>query len=29
VDAMESFLIMPLPEWVPQEGVKDSWHTMA
>jgi len=29
VQALSSFLIMPLPEWVPPEGVKDSWHTMA
>ncbi len=28
VHALSSFLIMPLPEWVPPEGVKDSWHTM-
>jgi len=29
VQALSSFLIMPLPEWVPPEGGKDSWHTMA
>ena len=29
VQALSSFLLMPLPEWVPPEGVKDSWHTMA
>ena len=29
VQALSSFLIMPLPEWVPPESVKDSWHTMA
>src|SRR5439155_3245925 len=29
VQALSSFLIMPLPDWVPPEGVKDSWHTMA
>ena len=28
VQALSSFLIMPLPDWVPPEGVKDSWHTM-
>ena len=29
VQALSRFLIMPLPDWVPPEGVKDSWHTMA
>ena len=29
VQALSSFLIMPLPEWVYPEGVKDTWHTMA
>src|SRR3989442_1367286 len=29
VQALSSFLIMPLPEWVPPEGMSDSWHTMA
>ncbi len=29
VQALSSFLIMPLPEWAPPEGVSDSWHTMA
>ena len=29
VQALSSFLIMPLPEWVPREGVKDNWHAMA
>ena len=29
VQALSSFLIMPLPEWISPEGVKDSWHTMA
>ena len=29
VQALSTFLIMPLPEWVPPEGVNDSWHTMA
>jgi hypothetical protein len=29
VQALSSFLIMPLPEWVPPEGVKDNWHAMA
>jgi hypothetical protein len=29
VQALSSFLIMPLPEWTPPEGVSDSWHTMA
>ena len=29
VQALSSFLIMPLPEWVSPEGVKDTWHTMA
>src|SRR5262249_28539679 len=28
VQALSNFLIMPLPEWVPPDGVKDSWHTM-
>src|SRR5881628_1596683 len=28
VQALSSFLIMPLPEWVSPEGVKDTWHTM-
>jgi hypothetical protein len=29
VEALSSFLIMPLPRWVPPEGAHDSWHTMA
>jgi hypothetical protein len=29
VAALSSFLIMPLPDWVPPEGATDSWHTMA
>ena len=29
VQALSSFLIMPLPAWVPRQGVQDSWHTMA
>jgi len=29
VQALSTFLIMPLPEWVSPEGVKDTWHTMA
>ena len=29
VQALSSFLIMPLPAWVPPEGVRDTWHTMA
>jgi hypothetical protein len=29
VQALSSFLMMPLPDWVPPEGVQDSWHTMA
>lgn len=29
VQALSSFLIMPLPEWIPREGAKESWHTMA
>ena len=29
VQALSSFLIMPLPEWVPPEGGKDSLHTIA
>jgi ion channel len=29
VQALSSFLLMPLPEWVPREGVRDTWHTMA
>ena len=29
VQALSTFLMMALPEWVPPEGVKDSWHTMA
>ena len=28
VHALSSFLIMPLPEWLPAEGANDSWHTM-
>src|SRR6266850_6534362 len=28
VQALSSFLIMPLPAWVPPEGVKDNWHAM-
>jgi Ion channel len=28
VQALSSFLIMPLPEWIPPEDAKDSWHTM-
>ena len=27
VQALGSFLIMPLPAWIPPEGVRDSWHT--
>jgi hypothetical protein len=29
VQALSSFLIMPLPAWVPPDDAKDSWHTMA
>ena len=29
VQALSSFLIMPLPEWVSPERANDSWHTMA
>ena len=29
VEALSSFLIMPLPDWMPPEGAKDAWHTMA
>ena len=29
VQALSSFLLMPLPEWVPPEGAQDSWHTMS
>jgi hypothetical protein len=29
VEALSSFLVMPLPAWVPPQEVKDSWHTMA
>ena len=29
VQALSSFLIMPLPDWLPPEGVSDSWHTIA
>jgi hypothetical protein len=28
IQALSSFLIMPLPAWVPPEGAHDSWHTM-
>jgi hypothetical protein len=28
VQALSSFLIMPLPEWVPTEDGNDTWHTM-
>jgi len=28
VQALSSFLIMPLPEWVPREGAMDTWHPM-
>jgi ion channel len=28
VQALSSFLIMPLPEWVPPAGVKEQWHTL-
>ena len=28
VQALSSFLIMSLPEWVPPEDAPDSWHTM-
>jgi voltage-gated potassium channel Kch len=28
VQALSNFLLMPLPAWMPPEGVKDSWHTM-
>ena len=28
VQALSSFLIMPLPAWVPPDDAKDSWHTM-
>ena len=29
VQALSSFLIMPLPAWVPAEGASETWHTMA
>ena len=28
VQALSTFLMMPLPDWVPREGARDSWHTM-
>ena len=28
VQSLSSFLIMPLPAWIPSEDVHDSWHTM-
>ncbi|HME71507.1 MAG TPA: potassium channel family protein [Myxococcota bacterium] len=29
VHALSSRVMMPLPEWVPPEGVEERWHTMA
>jgi hypothetical protein len=29
VQALSSFLLMPLPAWVPPEGVQERWHAMA
>jgi hypothetical protein len=28
VQALSTFLVMPLPEWVPSAEVKDQWHTI-
>jgi Ion channel len=28
IQALSSFLLMPLPAWIPPEGAHDSWHTM-
>jgi hypothetical protein len=28
VQALSNFLLMPLPAWIPPEGMQDSWHTM-
>jgi Ion channel len=28
VQSLSTFLIMPLPAWIPSEGAHDSWHTM-
>jgi hypothetical protein len=28
VQALSSFLVMPLPAWVPPDGVEDTIHTM-
>ena len=28
VHALSSFLMMPLPDWMPPVGAKDRWHTM-
>jgi len=28
VQALASFLIMALPEWIPGAEVKDQWHTL-
>ena len=27
--ALATFLLMPLPPWLPRDGAKDVWHTMA
>jgi hypothetical protein len=29
VYALSTFLVMPLPGWVPPESLRDTWHTMA
>jgi hypothetical protein len=29
VQALSTFLLMPLPLWLPPDGAKDAWHTMA
>lgn len=28
VQALSSFLMMPLPAWLPPDGAQDTWHTM-
>jgi hypothetical protein len=28
VEPLSTFLMMPLPDWVPPERESDSWHTM-
>jgi hypothetical protein len=29
VHALSTFLVMPLPAWVPADAGSETWHTMA